>query len=81
MEDTVYSKSDLANKAELVDLMAVMKKGDFDLIYRPCDDTFLMIDTLFAEMDLISQFKPTFVAEIGYEAVTKNGVGVCAQQL
>ena len=64
--ETTYGKQDLANKVELIDMMSVFKKGDFDLIYRPCDDTFLMIDTLFAQMSQIFDMKPLLIAEIGY---------------
>jgi hypothetical protein len=64
----VYSKDEYkANSKlyELLDIIPVLEKNDFDYIYRPNDDSYLFIDTLFMELKKLAQIDNLKIAEIG----------------
>ena len=60
-----YSKQDLANPLDLLDLSLITEKDDFQYIYRPNDDSYLLIDTLCAELAHIIAKQPLSICEIG----------------
>lgn len=60
-----FSKELLANDVELLDLSLVTLKGDFEFIYRPNDDSYLLIDTLLADSQAILDKQPAVICEIG----------------
>ena len=60
-----FSKELLANDVELLDLSLVTVKGDFEFVYRPNDDSYLLVDTLFADSQAILLKQPTLICEIG----------------
>lgn len=42
-----------------------LSSKDFKTVYEPCEDTFLFIDALLAEKDILAAEKPKLVLEIG----------------
>ena len=60
-----YSKADLANSVELLDIVGIVSSADWEHVYKPMDDSYLMLDTLFAETILLKQKNPKVIAEIG----------------
>lgn len=50
---------------ELIDIIPVLEKNDFDFIYRPNDDSYLFIDTLFMELSSLSKVDNLKIGEIG----------------
>lgn len=60
-----FPKELLANEVELLDLSLVTSKGDFEFIYRPNDDSYLLVDTLIADSQAILQKQPGLICEIG----------------
>ena len=74
MLEPKYTKAQISSKKdkfELLDINKVTVKGDFNYVYRPFDDSYFFIDTLFAHMDQIqehlknSKEKIVKVAELG----------------
>lgn len=60
-----YSKADLANSVELLDMVGLVSSADWEHVYKPMDDSYLMLDTLFAETNALKQKNPQVIAEIG----------------
>src|SRR3990167_7353153 len=60
-----YSKADLSNSFELLDMVGLVSSADWEHIYKPMDDSYLMLDTLFAETSLLKAKSPSIIAEIG----------------
>ena len=60
-----YTKEQLRSPPPLLDMNAALDKTDFKYVYRPDDDSYLFIDTLYAEIDTIIAKSPTFILEIG----------------
>lgn len=54
-----------AKDFKLLKINSVVEKGDFDFVYRPCDDTYLFIDTLLAELPELLTKEHLSIAEIG----------------
>jgi release factor glutamine methyltransferase len=63
-----YSKEEYkanSKQYELIDIIPVLEKNDFDYIYRPNDDSYLFIDTLFMELQSLAKIDNAKIAEIG----------------
>ncbi|ESO94156.1 hypothetical protein LOTGIDRAFT_118872 [Lottia gigantea] len=48
-----------------------LKSGDFEKIYEPAEDTFLLLDSLEKDIDFLNNLRPSICVEIGC------GSGVC----
>jgi hypothetical protein len=62
---TKYQRNDLKEYEEL-DIIAVLEEDEFNYVYRPGDDSYLLLDALRFELDKIIAAKPLFMLEIGY---------------
>ena len=63
-----YSKDEYKLNSKnytLLDILPVLEKNDFDFIYRPNDDSYLFLDSLFMELKELAQRPNLKVAEIG----------------
>ena len=64
-----YSKQEYQDNSRnypLLDIQPLVNKNDFDFIYRPNDDSYLFIDTLLMELQIISDLNNKLnIAEIG----------------
>ena len=65
---TVYDRKKLEPYEEL-DLIAVIEKNEYNFVYRPGDDSYLLLDALRFELDQMISTKPLFALEIGYIAL------------
>lgn len=61
---TVYDRKQLQPYEEL-DLIAVIEKDEFNYVYRPGDDSYLLLDALRLDLSKLIQIKPLFLLEIG----------------
>jgi len=61
---TTYDRKALAAYDE-IDLLPVIEKDEFNFVYRPGDDSYLLLDALRFELDKMIDFKPLFALEIG----------------
>lgn len=78
---TKYSKEEISQSAQqnkLLDYGGVLLREDFKYIYRPGDDSYLLIDTLIRHLDEIIQQNPQIVIEIGYIITNKFRLRVCS---
>lgn len=51
---------------ELQDYVPIIEKDEFDFIYRPNDDTFLLLDALKLDFDANPPKNAKIICEIGY---------------
>ncbi len=61
---TTYNRNDLEEYEE-IDLLKVLEKDEFDFVYRPGDDSYLLLDALRFEFKNIIEKQPLFALEIG----------------
>ena len=60
----LFQASDLKNTPTLLDFSLITRASDYAYIYRPCDDSYLMLDTLYRDIHTIESACST-ILEIG----------------
>jgi len=61
---TTYDRKALPLYDE-IDILSVLEKDEFNFVYRPGDDSYLLLDALRFELDKMIDSKPLFALEIG----------------
>ena len=61
---TTYDRKQLKPYDE-IDLLSVLEKDEFNFVYRPGDDSYLLLDALRFDLDKMVERKPLFALEIG----------------
>jgi len=61
---TTYERKELDPYDE-IDLLKVLEKDEFNFVYRPGDDSYLLLDALRFDLEKMIENKPLFALEIG----------------